>query len=147
MNSKTTKIISVLLLLSLIIVGALGFYISMKIDPKALKAETISYVEKKYPNLKLEIGDLSVGLGLTSEVLLTDITLANIGKVLPSKLFSLKEAKVKIPLLNMLTGGGTIKIYFDKPEVGFHHFYSREPSLVPGDILQNMVRRFLLFWF
>lgn len=117
MNSKTTKIIILLLFLTTLVVGALAFYINKKINPEALKSQTTEYVKKNYPNLGLEIGNLSVGLGLTTDVLMSEITLSNLGQEHPSKLLTFKKAKIKIPLLNILTGGGTIKVYFDDPKI------------------------------
>ncbi len=119
MNSKTIKIFSIFFLVTLFFVVGAGFYVHKKINPDSLKNEIYSYVAKNYPNLDLSINNIDIGLGLTTDIELSEVILKNKGKDIPSELLSLKECNIKVPLLNILTGGGTVKVFLEKPTLSY----------------------------
>jgi len=119
MNSKTIKIFSIFTLLTVIFAVGAGFYVKKRLNPEALKTEIYNYVSNNYPNLELEINQIEIGLGLTSDIGLKEVKLKNKGKAIPSELLTLNHCEIKVPLLNILTGGGTLKIFFKSPTLNY----------------------------
>ncbi|MBK23659.1 MAG: hypothetical protein CME70_06600 [Halobacteriovorax sp.] len=119
MNSKTVKIFSIFILLTVIFAVGAGFYVQKKLNPEALKTEIYNYVSNNYPNLELEISQIEIGLGLTSDIGLKEVKLKNKGEAIPSELLTLNHCEIKVPLLNILTGGGTLKIFFKSPTLNY----------------------------
>lgn len=116
---KSTKILLVFALLSVLVMGGGLFYLKQRLDPNKLKSDIIINVEKNYPNLQLKIGKVDLNFGLTTNIELGDISLSNKGEKIPSELLALNKGTVKLPIFNILTGGGTIKLLIEKPFINF----------------------------
>lgn len=106
--------IAALVTLSAITLGSLIYYVNMKIKPEALKAGVSKYVKSNYPALGLKLGSLEVGLGLVTSIKIKNINLVDSEK---GKLLAFEEALIKVPLFNIITGGGTIEVKVKSPEV------------------------------
>ena len=99
---------------------AVTFYARQKFNPESLKAELITTLGELYPNLKIDLGSLEVGFGLNSHIKISEIKLSS--KILEldkASLASFDLIDVKIPVFNILTGGGTIVLEVKKPEIEF----------------------------
>lgn len=112
--SKKVKIL-VSLLLAFIGAMAVVFYIvSTKINPEMIKKSAIEAIEQNLKDSKATIGEVSYSLGFNVKLYLKEL------KIVSKKngdLASLGEAKVEVPILAILTNGGTVDIKVDAPEV------------------------------
>lgn len=119
-SSKKIKIISICVILFVSVSVGIGLYAKKKLNPEFLKTELVLSLNKLYPNLKIELGDLKVGLGINSHIKISKIKLTS--KVLEhefSYLGAFEFIDIKIPVFNILTGGGTIVLEVKKPDIEF----------------------------
>ena len=119
MKSLRVKIFTALIVLFILMVGGGSFYLHKKINPKALSKQIVKSIESKYPNIKVKLGKLKVNLGVTTKLELSTIQFKNIGSKVPSEISDVKKVVVNIPIFNILTGGGTIKVEIESPKVNY----------------------------
>jgi hypothetical protein len=119
-SSKKIKIILICVILLVTTLVAITFYARQKFNPESLKAELITSLGELYPNLKIDLGNLEVGFGINSHIKISKVKLSS--KVLElnkARLGSFDLIDVKIPVFNILTGGGTIVLEVKNPEIEF----------------------------
>ena len=119
MNRKV-KILIGLLLVLIVGVGAVFYFVSQKIDPELIKAKTIEAVEKALPGSKVRISDVEYSLGFTVDLSVQGFNISN--ATTKEVLFDVKELSVDVPIVSILTNGGTVDVKVLSPELNFRTF-------------------------
>ncbi|MBF0359741.1 MAG: hypothetical protein HQK49_01965 [Oligoflexia bacterium] len=129
MFKKNLKInvIIVIFLLVLLCIGGLFYYISSKISPEEIKKITISTISKSFPNAKVELEKLDYSIGFSFKFKIQNLsiiptTVSSDPAASAGSLFSVNEVEARVPFWALLTGGGTIEIYINKPSLEFIMF-------------------------
>lgn len=115
MNSKIKLLITCIVFIISTIGGTL-FFISQKINPELIKAETIKIIESSLPGSSVSIGEVTYSLGTDVNLNIKNFDLSHNKK----SLFILKQINVDIPLLSILAGGGVIDVEGLNPELTFN---------------------------
>ena len=113
--SKKLKIGLILLLAVFVAIGAAFYVVSTKIDPELIRKSAIEAIEGNLNDVKATIGEVSYTLGFTVKVNVKnlDISAAKSG----DPLLRVADAKVEVPILSILSNGGTVDVKIEKPEV------------------------------
>lgn len=127
MASKSTKIkiiLGFLIILIMAVVGG-GFFISSKVSPDEIKNVTLENLKKTFPNSEfiLENIDYSIGLSLKLNVNKFEVYSKRKTK---RDVLKINDVKVSIPFWAILTGGGTIELSVDQPEIYFYQMNAKE---------------------
>lgn len=93
-------------------------FVQSQIKKKDIRELIVKNIEGNLRDVKVDIGEIDYSLGFSVEFEIEDLVLKN--KSSRNKLLSLKELEINIPLLAILTSGGTIDIGSDSLEVFVH---------------------------
>jgi hypothetical protein len=104
--------------LALLFTG-LMFYAKTLVSPENMKKMAKEQLEKTFPNAEVEIGELDLGIGFKFTVSGNKLALKLKSEFGGTKLFSVNEIKVKIPLWSIILSGGSASIEIDKPELTY----------------------------
>lgn len=115
--SKKIKILLVLAIAVLVAAGSVFYIVSTKIDPKVIKESVISSIEGSLQGVDASIGDISYSLGMTVKLNVKELKIVE--KKKSSPMLFLKQARVEVPIFSILTGGGTVDIKVENPEISF----------------------------
>lgn len=115
--NKLLKIVLGLAVFLVIILGGLFFYVSTKINPEEIKKITIEMISKSLPGASVDIKNVDYSIGASIKVAVSNIDLSLKNK--KSKLFNVDKINIKIPILSILTGGGTVDLSIDGPNTYF----------------------------
>lgn len=113
--SKTFKVLISLFLIISVLIGASLYFISSKINPSTIKKVAIQAIEENLNNVKADIQMVDYKLGTSLKVEVKKLQITN--KLDRSKLLELESVEVKVPILAILTSGGTIDIVTNKPKL------------------------------
>jgi hypothetical protein len=118
--SKTVKII----ISALVIVGGLfvgvSIYVSSQINPELIRKEAVKVIAETFPNADVKMEKLDYSLGTNVSFNIDNFSLSL--KKDKSNLINVSKLEVKIPLLSILTAGGSVDVLIDSPKVGFKKF-------------------------
>ena len=113
-GNATFKIITGFVIGLMLIIGGAIFYASQKVKPEQIRQLTISLLEKQFPNAKVELGKVDYSLGTSLTFSLHDLEMS---LKQGEKLAVVKEAQLKVPVIAVLTNGGTITLNIDSPAI------------------------------
>ena len=113
--TKTVKIVLIILLslITFIVVGTYA-YISTQLDTKELRISIKDKIEKTFPQMKANIGEIKVEFGQSLELSSDKLELVSISE---SPLFKVDHFTLKVPLLSILLGGGNVELDIFSPKV------------------------------
>jgi hypothetical protein len=109
------KIILSIIILFTVLASSTLFFITTKINPELIKKTTIEAIEKNIPGATAKIGTINYSLGSSVTLNIENVLLSE--KKNKNKLLELKVLAVKIPILAILTSGGTIDVFTDAPVI------------------------------
>jgi hypothetical protein len=115
MNKGIVKIIVAILVVIGVLFGGLSYYISTQIKPEEIRQIIVKGINDALPGAEAQLKEVDYGIGASVKLYLNEFNLRS--KANQKKLVGFKEAEVKIPLLAILTGGGTITLKVDSPEL------------------------------
>lgn len=121
--NKGLKILLGLVVFLVIVIGATFFIISSKIKPDEIKKLMVDAISKSLPGTDVFIGEVDYSLGTSIKIKIDDLKL-NLKKD-KSKLFDVKKIEANIPILSILSGGGTIDLNINNPNA----YYTEVTSL------------------
>ncbi|MFT6630832.1 MAG: hypothetical protein ACJAS4_000774 [Bacteriovoracaceae bacterium] len=113
--SKKLKFFLSFLTLLLVFVGTTLFFISTKINPILIKEKIIETVQKSLPGSRLEIQELDYSISSAVKLSLKNIKLSE--EKSKNQLLNLSDVSIKIPILAIISSGGTIDIQATNPTV------------------------------
>jgi hypothetical protein len=121
---KIIKILVVLAILTGVAVSGGVYYASTKINPEEIKKIAKETLEKALPNTIVKIKTLEYSLGTSINFKLTDFDI-KLKKGLSrekysKKFFNVSEVNVSIPIMSILTNGGTISVNVLKPSITYN---------------------------
>jgi len=122
MKSNKVKIIVIAIVAVVTIFSGLFFYVSSKLKPEEIKAMVLMQTQKVFPNSKVSITSVDIGLGLNVNVELKEFSLMSNYQEREVQLASVNEVIVKIPIWAIITQSGVIEIKMDKPMVHYEEF-------------------------
>lgn len=111
--SKIVKIILGLIFATLIATGVIAYLVSQKINPEEIKKLIKKGVSDAMPATEAELEQIDYSLGLSVKMYLKQFEL-NL-KADKTKLFSVGEVELKVPIWAILSGGGTVEVSVKKP--------------------------------
>lgn len=118
MSKKTVKVLSILLLSVLVLFGGVTYYISNKIASYDLQKLAKENLEQVFPGAEVQVGKIEYNVGGSIKLYLESLSLKL--KDNPKQhLVMSKQLEVKIPLWAILTGGGTVNVTLNSPQVGY----------------------------
>ena len=113
--SKGLKIIFAIFGFVVILIAGGLYYVSTKINPEEIRKIAISEIGKAMPGTDVKISSVDYSLGTSVKFFVKDFDLKlKKGK---NNLFNVKNVEVNIPVLSILTGGGTIDVKILKPNM------------------------------
>jgi hypothetical protein len=113
--NKTIKILLSIFILIVVLISSTLFFISTKINPELIRKTAIEAIEKNIPGAKVQIGSIDYSIGSSVTLNVANVLLTE--KKNKLKLLELGSLSVKVPVLSILTSGGTIDILTDAPKV------------------------------
>jgi hypothetical protein len=113
--SKKLKFFLSFLTFLLVFIGTTLFFISTKINPTLIKEKIIETVQKSLPGSILEIQELDYTISSAIKFSLKNIMLSE--EKSKKQLLNLSDVSVKIPILAIITSGGTVDIQATNPTV------------------------------
>ncbi|MCO4753213.1 MAG: hypothetical protein KC478_01965 [Bacteriovoracaceae bacterium] len=113
--NKKLKVAVVILLVLIVGVASVFYIVSTKIDPEVIKAKTIEALEDALPGADASIGNISYSLGFAVDLNVSKLELVD--KKSKKKLFSVEQVMVDIPILSILSNGGTVDVKVVAPEL------------------------------
>ncbi|MEX1100186.1 MAG: hypothetical protein WEB87_07160, partial [Bacteriovoracaceae bacterium] len=113
--SKKIKVVVALLALFFIGLISIVYFISTKIDPESIKERAVEAIEENLPGSKASIKEVSYNLGVSIKLNVKELEVSR--KEGGRRLFYVKDVQVDVPVLAILTNGGTIDIKVLSPEL------------------------------
>lgn len=114
MTKSMKAIVSVIVGVIFLTVLGVYIYVSTKLDTNELRVTTIHKIEKYFPNLKAEIGDLNLEFGQSIEL---NSNLLKISNKDEEELLEIRNISLKVPLFSILLGGGNIEVDIYDPKI------------------------------
>lgn len=105
--------------LAILIVGLFGlrYFILEKIKPEEIRKISLVKIKEVFPNAEVEIGKIELDLGLKINLNVEKLKIYLKNK--NTNLVDLGNFSIRIPILSILTGSGSIEIHMGKPKIGF----------------------------
>src|SRR5690606_22469337 len=103
--NKALLIIAVVYAAFAILLCVVYFYISTRLTPEQVRELTTQALRESFPKANVEVGEVSFNFSTSIEFLISKVRVAN-----EIPLFSLENAKFKIPLWAILKGGGVVEL-------------------------------------
>ena len=122
--NKKLKVAVVLLLVLIVGIASVFYIVSTKIDPELIKEKTIEALEDALPGAKASIDNISYTLGFTVDLNVAQLKLVD--KKSKKKLFSVEEVKIDVPILSILSNGGTVDVKVVAPELVYEELKNGE---------------------
>lgn len=118
--SKNKIVLAIFAIIASGLVG-LYFYAQSAIKPNEVKQTIKVKLEKSLPGATVSLGDLQVKYGPTIVMTIKGIDILLKKEVMKKRdLLQVGEAKVRLPLVSLLTGGGNLEIALDNTELFLH---------------------------
>ncbi|MBP9674133.1 MAG: hypothetical protein KBD63_03485 [Bacteriovoracaceae bacterium] len=115
---KFLKIMLVLFLVFILFLGGALYYVSTKITPAEVKKLITEQATQVFPNAKVELKELDYRLGFSITFFIKNFSLVlkeGLWEGEGQKLLSVESLEIKVPLWAILTEGGTVQIFTEKP--------------------------------
>jgi len=116
------KILIILIFILLIVIGLGRYLVQEKLNPEEIKKIAQSELSKVFPNGKVQLGEVDISIGLTSEVKILKLSIETKNKKRNISLIKLNNILVKIPAWSILLGEGAIDIALDSPLIVYEEF-------------------------
>ena len=92
-------------------------YVSTQLDTKELRLIVLQKIEKNFPHLEANIGEISLELGQSIELKSNTIEVSTKDK---DPLLTVKDVTIKVPIFSIILGGGNIEVDISSPNFFYH---------------------------
>jgi hypothetical protein len=123
---KLKLFLGIILSLCIIFTGTL-FYISSKISPAEIKKVVLENLTKQFPNCNVTLGDLNFSLGFSFKFDAKNFSMSLKNHEKDGELIKVDEAQISIPIWAIITGGGSIEVNVNNPEI-YYLVYNKDEN-------------------
>lgn len=102
--NKVFLIIGTVFLTFGLLLGGVYFYVSKTLTPEKVRTVIVDLLQTEFPTAKVNVGSVNFNFSTSIEFVINTISVEKDGP-----LFTLEDAKVKIPLWAILKGGGVVE--------------------------------------
>lgn len=102
--NKVFLIIGTVFLTFGLLLGGVYFYVSKTLTPEKVRTVIVDLLQTEFPTAKVSVGSVNFNFSTSIEFVINTISVEKDGP-----LFTLEDAKVKIPLWAILKGGGVVE--------------------------------------
>ncbi|MCK5071837.1 MAG: hypothetical protein KAQ98_00320 [Bacteriovoracaceae bacterium] len=124
MKKKVLVILSVILFLLVVSLGAGIYYASTKITPEEVHKQALMQLGKTFPKARIDLGKLDLSFGFSTSLKVNKLHIHIPKGYRKAELFSVKNMTVKIPLWAIIFGSGKIEVEIEKPNVYYKEYAS-----------------------
>ena len=118
-NKKLKIILGAMASVTLITFIALFFVVKSKVNSEEIRKVAIEEIQKVFPNAKVQLGKLELGIGTSVSLTADQFAISQFFNKKEHDLLKVKDLKVRIPILSILTGGGAIDVIMDSPHINY----------------------------
>ncbi len=120
MKSKLKIILISVFSVTALLFGGVIYYVSQKVNSEEIRQLTIKQIQNTFPSAKVELGKFDLSLGARIKLTADNLNISYPSKGKSYNMLSVKDLNVKVPIWSILTGGGTIDVNLDSPQVGYY---------------------------
>lgn len=114
--NKVFLIIASVFLTFGILLGGIYLYVSSTLTPENVRLLVVENLKKTFPKAQVEVGKVDFRFGTSIDFVIEKIIVKK-----DSPLFSLSDARLKIPVWAILKGGGVVELEVNGPQFNWIH--------------------------
>jgi hypothetical protein len=115
MNQKLMKVLLGVVIAVGILFGAISYYVSTQIKTEDIRKLIVKTINESLPGAEASLKEVDYGVGTSVKLYLNEFSLR--ATTNQKKLVGVGEVEVKIPLWAIFTGGGTVSVKVQEPEL------------------------------
>lgn len=104
------------------LIGSGWYLVQKRLNPEEIKKLTQNELSKVFPNGSVQLGEVDISIGFTSEIKILKLSIDIKNKRRNISLLKLNNVSVKIPAWSILRGEGAIDIALDSPLIIYEEF-------------------------